>query len=133
MISRKKTRELLMQYIFQLDLKKELKAHEIPNEQVKDLGVQKEYFVSLCNKICENLTLIDETINNNSDNWKTNRMPKTDLAICRVAVCEILLFKEEIPKSIAINEAVELAKIYGTDNSYKFINAVLGKIETDEE
>ena len=55
-------------------------------------------------------------------------MPKTDLAIARLATCEIK-YMEDIPKAVAINEAVELAKAYGTDSSAKFINAVLKNIE----
>ena len=73
------------------------------------------------------LTEIDEKINNITDGWKTSRMGKVDLAIIRLAVYEIL-FDEDVPTSVAINEAVELAKQFGTDDSPSFVNGVLAKI-----
>ena len=54
-------------------------------------------------------------------------MPKTDLAIIRLAACEIL-YLENIPDAVSINEAVDLAKTYGTEDSAKYVNAILGKI-----
>ena len=78
-------------------------------------------------KLCDNIELIDEKINEHSQKWSVKRMPKADLAVARLASCEIL-FMEDIPKAVSINEAVELAKKYGTENSAKFINAVLKNI-----
>ncbi len=72
---------------------------------------------------------LDAEINEASVGWKTERMNRTDLAILRLAVYE-MLFDERIPDKVAINEAVELAKEYGEDGSYSFINGILGQIET---
>lgn len=71
---------------------------------------------------------IDEKIAEFSINWKLERMARMDLAILREAAAEIL-YIDEVPCAVTINEAVELAKIYGTEKAPKFINAVLGKIE----
>jgi len=77
-------------------------------------------------KIVEKLNEIDEAINEKATGWKTSRMSKVDLALLRLAVYEIR-YDEEIPEGVAINEAVELAKKYGTDGSPAFINGVLAK------
>ena len=69
---------------------------------------------------------IDEMINARAVGWTTERMGKVDVAILRLAVYEIL-FDEEVPTGVAINEAVELAKKYGQDESSSFINGVLAK------
>ena len=70
---------------------------------------------------------IDAIINEKVDKWKTTRMPKVDLAILRLAVYEIK-FEEDIPEGVSINEAVELAKLYGTDKSSSFVNGALSKV-----
>ncbi len=84
--------------------------------------------------IRENKDAIDELINTFTKGWKTARMPKVDLAILRLAVGEIL-YQEALPPQVSINEAVNIAKKYSTEESGKFINGVLGAIvreKTDE-
>lgn len=70
---------------------------------------------------------IDEIINRNAVGWTTERMGKVELAIIRVAVYE-MEFDEDVPQSVAINEAVELAKKFGQDESASFVNGILAKI-----
>ena len=70
---------------------------------------------------------IDEILNSTSKGWKTKRMSKVDLTILRLAVYE-MLFDPDVPTGVAINEAVELAKQFGGDDSASFINGILGKI-----
>jgi len=70
---------------------------------------------------------IDSTIEATSEHWSLMRMPFVDRNILRLAVYEIL-YETEVPHSVAINEAVEMAKLYGGDDSSKFVNGVLGKI-----
>ena len=77
-------------------------------------------------KIAGKLTQIDEMINEKAEGWKTGRMGKVDLTILRLAVYEIV-YDEDIPTQVAINEAVELAKKFGRDESGKFVNGVLAK------
>lgn len=69
---------------------------------------------------------IDDLINKKAKGWTTERMGKVDLTVIRLAVYEIL-FDEDVPASVAINEAVELAKKFGQDESYGFVNGVLAK------
>ena len=79
-------------------------------------------------KIAGKLTQIDEMINEKAEGWKTGRMGKVDLTILRLAVYEIV-YDDDIPTQVAINEAVELAKKFGRDESGKFVNGVLAKFE----
>ncbi|MFP3154568.1 transcription antitermination factor NusB [Lachnospiraceae bacterium ZAX-1] len=81
--------------------------------------------------IVEQLAQIDQSINEVAKGWKTSRMGKVDLALIRLAVYE-MKFDEDIPTSVAINEAVELAKNYGTDDSQSFVNGVLAKLVQEE-
>lgn len=86
-----------------------------------------EYISKKCTDIVERLTEIDAAINEVSEGWKTTRMGKVDLTLIRLAVYE-MKYEEDIPVGVAINEAVELAKQYGTDDSPAFINGVLAKL-----
>ena len=73
------------------------------------------------------ITELDEKINAAAKGWTTSRMAKVDVTILRLALYEIL-FEEDVPEKVAINEAVEIAKIYGGDESPAFINGILGKL-----
>lgn len=70
---------------------------------------------------------LDRVIGDTSEHWSVSRMPLVDRNILRIATYELLNLPE-VPPSVAINEAVELAKVYGGDDSSKFVNGVLGKI-----
>ena len=74
----------------------------------------------------KNLPSLDETIAKVSAHWRIERMPRVDLTIARLGGFEIL-FRPDIPKTVAINEAVELAKRYGAEDSAAFINGILDK------
>ena len=75
---------------------------------------------------------VDSLIDGASKKWRINRLSKTDLMLLRVAVYEIK-FDSEIPDKVSVNEAVELAKIYGGDESPAFVNGVLAKFMSGEE
>lgn len=77
--------------------------------------------------IINNLETIDKKIEDNSKTWKINRIAKIDLSILRVALAEIL-YNELIPNATSINEAVKISKKYSADESYKFINGILGSV-----
>ncbi len=85
------------------------------------------HMVEKFNRIKEQIDVIDEKINSVAKGWKTGRMGKAELAILRVAVYE-MLFDEEVPVKVAINEAVELAKKFGGDDSPAFVNGILAKL-----
>ena len=126
-MKRKEARAYIMTQAFQIDASRdwERKAEELLDKE--ELGNQYGYVLNVLSHIIKDRDRIDSLINEVSTGWTTGRMAKTDLAIMRTAVSEIL-YQDDVPKPVAINEAVEMAKIYGTDDSGKFINAILGKI-----
>lgn len=87
----------------------------------------KDYFSSRFSDIISKLDKIDELISDKCVGWKISRIAKVDLSILRLAIYEIK-FDDTIPDKVAINEAVEIAKIYGQESSAGFINGVLAKI-----
>ena len=98
-----------------------LKAFEAPDDVI-------DFANSLVQGTIEHLAMIDQLIDSASEHWTRNRMPLTDLSALRLATYEIL-FLADIPFAVSINEAVELAKIFGTDDSAKFVNGVLDKVK----
>ena len=89
-----------------------------------DIG---KYSAEFQKKIKENLEQIDGQINEAAKGWRTDRMGKVELTLLRLAVYE-MKYDDDIPQGVAINEAVELAKIFGGDTSSAFINGVLAKL-----
>jgi len=93
----------------------------------KEDGEPSEYCRELALGTELNQESIDAEIESTSEHWTISRMPLVDRNILRLAVYEIT-FRDEVPDSVAINEAVEMAKIYGGEDSSKFVNGVLGRI-----
>lgn len=102
-----------------------------PNMELKnvdtDKAIDKEYIKLVIEQLSENKDMINELINKYAKNWSVNRMPKVDLAILQLAICEIL-FIDSIPGKVSVNEAVELAKMYCDEKSPKFLNGILGSV-----
>ena len=116
--------ELRLQYSNNPELKLEnLKADDV---------IDREYMAQMCKLLSEKSDEIDAMINKYAKNWSVNRMAKVDLAILRLAICEIL-FVEEIPNKVSINEAIEMAKLYCDDKTPKFINGILGSVVSETE
>lgn len=101
----------------------QLYFEELENAREKDL----DYIRTKSSKIAEKIAEIDLLINEHTTGWKTSRMNKVDLTILRLAVYE-MKWDEDVPTGVAIDEAVELAKKYSSDEGPAFINAVLGKL-----
>ncbi len=131
-MTRTDARELLMQGVFQMDIQKE-SSNNLLELLIADKKIDKEnreYIIKSFEVIKNNIITIDQIIDKFSNSWKINRMPKVDLAILRVGVSE-LMYQESIPNAVVINEAVEMAKKYCTEESKKFINGLLGSIERE--
>ena len=131
---RTEAREFFMQLLFQMEVQndygKEIKERFM-QENMKDSN-QQEYFEQLFDATVENLVAIDEKLEAFSENWTVNRMAKVDLAILRLSAAEIL-YMEDVPDSVSINEAVDLAKKFSCDESGKFINGILGKVARNKD
>ena len=100
--------------------------------QPDDSDEDQAYIRTKYAQVCEKLPDIDARLNTVSEGWKTERMSRVDLAILRLAVYEIL-YDESVPVGAAINEAVELAKRFGSDSSGPFVNGLLGRIARENE
>ena len=130
-MTRRETREHIFRMLFQKDfhtiseLSEQIKLYfsewEEPTEN------EHMYLTNRFETIVGHLEEIDQILSEASSGWKLNRMGKVDLTILRLAVFE-MKFDEEIPVKVAINEAVELAKKFGGDDSPGFINGVLAKL-----
>jgi N utilization substance protein B len=136
----KKSRSELRENIFRILFQAEFYDHEKLNEQIKlyfenaeedfsDLDVS--YISYKTSKIVDQIAVIDEKINENSKGWPVNRLGKAELTIMRLGIYE-MMFDEDIPASVAINEAIELAKKYGDESAPSLVNGVLGKIKPEE-
>ena len=88
---------------------------------------ERDYVLGVFSGVLNERSRLDELISKSADSWDIWRISKIDLAIMRVAVYE-MLYMEEISNSVAINEAVEIAKDFSDDASHKFVNGVLAKI-----
>ena len=133
-MTRREIREQIFQILFRIDFYQEAEFLEQLDEYAKEQEASEAdaaYMQDKIRAVAEKVTEIDEMINAVTKGWKTGRMGKVDLTLLRLAVYEIK-FEEEIPTGVAINEAVELAKKYGTDGSFSFINGILAKLVTAE-
>ena len=130
-MGRSELREHIFRILFRIEfqpkeeMEEQLALYLEELESAKD--TEKEYIRTKYAAIAEKVEMIDEKINASVTGWKTSRMGKVDLTILRLAVYEIE-WDEEVPQGVAINEAVELAKRYGGEESPSSINGVLGKI-----
>ena len=130
-MNRRELREQIFKFIFRVEFNERdempeqedffFEAQE-PEPDEKDM----RYISQKGNSILERLDEIDEMINEKAKGWTTSRMGKVDLAILRLAVYE-LMFDEDVPTGVAINEAVEIAKKFGQEESSGFVNGILAK------
>lgn len=103
---------------------------EIDVDSIEDIVFSQDeldYIKSTIPEVILNLEKIDNLIDEHLEGWTINRLSKVDKETLRIAVYEFL-YRGDIPKEVSINEAVEIAKIYGGDNSSKFVNGILGSI-----
>ena len=127
--ARRKARGLALQALYEIDSV----GHEITGVLThllagEGLSVENDAFVrELVNGVIQNKEKIDLNIQNFAPAWPVAQIPVVDRNILRLAIFEILL-NNKVPVKVAINEAVELAKTFGSDNSPKFVNGVLGSV-----
>ena len=135
MRKRTRSRELALQILYQVDLRKDnidefiadFWENQIASDDTSDDSVM-EFSTTLVNGTLKNLVQIDEYITSYAENWQLSRMAVIDRNIMRMGVFE-LLYLEDMPPKVAINEAVELAKKYGDTESGKFVNGILDKVK----
>ena len=130
---RRKAREAILQMLYEMDFCKK-DVDEVISIYFADKEVTDELLIfskDMLAGIAEKKSDIDAEISGNSTNWKISRMASVDKNILRMAVDE-LLWRNDIPIKVTINEAVEIAKKFGTSDSGAFVNGVLDNIAKDE-
>ena len=130
-MSRRKAREIALQALFQFDFKKNDDENliEMLIKETKGLNQQSILFTrEIIKGTIANLEAIDATIKTVSNDWKIERMAAVDRNIVRMAVYELKFNSEDTAPKIIINEAIEIAKIFGSDESSRFVNGILGAL-----
>ena len=140
--TRRQARELALQFLYQFDSLKESSSDSEDVEELLSLfwdgndiasdDDTKEFSSILVRGSCSNLPSIDKILTSYSDNWRLKRMSTIDRNILRIAIYE-LLYLSNIPPPVTINEAIELGKRFGTEESGSFINGILDKIREAKE
>lgn len=130
-MNRRKSREIAMKLLFEMTINKEHYEEILSNfKENTDINLEDldfQYIKNIINGIEENKEEIDKKIQQNLKNWKLSRLSKIDITILRISTYE-MLYLEDVPDKVAVNEAIELAKKYSSDNSPSFINGVLGNM-----
>lgn len=128
-MGRRASRETVMKLLYQIEIRKDDREQQIKEALEEDNLTKndRQYIEDVANGVCNNIFLIDSLIEKHSKGWKINRLSKVDLSILRLSIYEIS-FREDIPFSVSVNEAVELAKKYSSEDAGSFINGILSKI-----
>ena len=128
-MSRKRARIGVMQALFSMDLNDDFSTDKLDlfMENHEFQGDEVDYIKRTVPDILDKLDLVDETIEKNLKGWTMARLAKVDRQILRIAVYEFL-YKDDIPEEVSINEAVEIARLYSSNEAPKFINGILGTI-----
>jgi N utilization substance protein B len=126
---RREGRELALQALYAVDLnpKEKMESLRLVRENVRVPAVARAFAEELVLGVTAHREEIDRMINVQSKNWVISRIARVDLNILRIATFE-LLYRNDIPKNVTINEAIEVAKKFGTDESPAFINGNLDEI-----
>lgn len=130
--SRQREHVFLMLFMCEFHEKEEMSEQEklYANELENISEDTKKIILERVSSVREHLTKIDAMIEERTEGWALSRIAKVELAIIRLAVFEVVY--DQVPKGVAINEAVELAKKYGGDDSASFVNGVLSKFSAEE-
>ncbi len=134
---RRLSRELTLKFLYQYDVyieqnrelnnfDEQLEGFFITQDVINDIEI-KDFFIVLAKGVCDNRDSIDEIISKYSDNWKVSRISRIDINILRIAIYEMLNLSN-IPHPVTINEAVDIAKKYGNNESGSFINGIVDRV-----
>lgn len=128
-MTRKTARDLVFKIIYQADIQKEplINIYDIVKDEYNIDDNSKDYIISTLDGISDNSENINKIISEKSVSWKLNRISKISLACLKLGIFE-LLYNNEIPNTVAINESVDIAKLYEGENSAKFVNGILSVV-----
>ena len=134
MRKRRRAREWAIKILYQLEITRAEPIEVLENfwQDFKEIKEIKDFASSLILGVYQEIGQLDETISKYASNWSLERMAVIDKNILRLGTYE-LLFRKDIPPKVSINEAIDLAKKYGGEDSGSFINGVLDKIKQEEK
>jgi len=129
---RRRSREFALQVLYQLDITKQdaVRAMAQRKEHFSPKGERDDFVERIVLGVIEHRQEIDQLIEQYSENWRLDRMNLVDRNILRMATFELLYF-EDIPPKVTLNEAIDLGKRYGTEDSGSFINGILDRIQNE--
>ncbi|MDO4719683.1 MAG: transcription antitermination factor NusB [Peptostreptococcaceae bacterium] len=127
-MNRKDLRDFAVKMLYEMDIHKSFCRENVKNFiNNHEIHTKDSYLLDVADQFLQHKEGIDDLIEKNSKSWALNRIAKIDLSILRVSFTEIL-YLNDIPAQVSVNEAVELAKKYGDEKSYQFINGILGNL-----
>lgn len=127
-MNRRESREQAFVFIFEKSFNTDMSLEElIENAELADDTVTDDFAVRLFNGVYDNIAELDDVISKHLNGWAINRIPRVTLCLLRLAVYQMNMC-EDIPVSVAINESVELAKKFATEEDASYLNGVLGSI-----
>jgi N utilization substance protein B len=128
-MGRRASRETAMKLLYQLEIQKTDRNEQIvmalEDENLTDKD--RDYIRTIIDGVYEKTLILDGIIEKKATGWKINRLSKIDLSILRIGIYEIL-YRDDIPFSVSVNEAVELAKKYSNEDAGAFVNGLLAKV-----
>ncbi len=133
MSRRHRARKIILDVLYRLEIDK-VSPSEVLDDYRKEMAskVIDEFVERVLAGVVEKMPELDKIIDAHADKWALKRMPILDRNILRLGVYE-LMYEDDIPASVTINEAVELANMYSTDDSGRFVNGILGRLVKDGE
>jgi N utilization substance protein B len=129
---RSKHRRNALRILFEIDINRSSLEEVLDGRRLVGEEQPADFTVELVRGVQANLEDIDQVISRYAQGWELERMPTVDRNILRMSIFE-LFFMDDIPTAATIDEAVELAKAFSTEDSGKFINGVLGRVNSDRE
>lgn len=131
--NKRKSREQAFIILFEKSFNTKLSVDEIMDIAIETEVISKDKMTAdIVKKAEENIEDIDAVIEHNLKGWSKQRISKVSLALLRMAVCEMKYF-DKVPVGVSINEAVEICKVYGSDEDKGFVNGILGSISREKE
>ncbi len=135
-MSRRQSREIALQILFQKEFAPDATARELVENFVASFGIDPnvgQYTTEVISGLSAHWEAVDKALSAASRNWNLHRMALVDLNILRIACFEILWMQPPVPAKVAINEAIELAKKYGSSESPAFINGILDQVSRQNQ
>lgn len=130
-MKRRTAREKALQALFQIDMSEANPEEAILHVLEEERG--DKYLSDLVGGVVEHKSQIDEMIKEHLEKWTIERIAPVDRNLLRLAVYELVYLKEEVPANVVIDEAIEIAKVFGDEHASRFVNGVLSKIKQQTE